>query len=309
MGEAERRQAAHDALLAWCSELGSGSYEQFRRGCADLRLSASGAVRALSALGHVEFCWRTRRFACAPATLTTIAGMPGRFLLCGQRTLGFLEELRLAVDRSSVDADVAREPAHQFGAGPGTVIIDVDGGDAEKFARAANLVFAPDAAKAIAEALPPGSLDAYGEPATPDERFPHCPIDPDTLEDRWDREPQVGYPDGLWAWRTYRRPREVYLRRDGEWFYLPIAEFGPYLIDRPREAPPLIEYDPTSLLLAVDSRAPLPELHARSACLCSGRLPLNQPYAPGFAYDHYVNVIPAVAAAITARLTPTEEGP
>ena len=87
MSEAERRQAAYDALLTWCSELGSGTYEQFRRGSTGLRLGASAAARVLSVLGHVEFCWRTRRFSCAPATLTTIAGMPGRFLLCGQRPL------------------------------------------------------------------------------------------------------------------------------------------------------------------------------------------------------------------------------
>jgi hypothetical protein len=306
MADPEREQAAYDSLLTWCSELGSGSYEQFRRGCRSLQLSASTAARTLSMLGHVEFCWRTRRLSCAAPTLTTIAAMPGRFLLCGQRTHGFLEQLRLAADHTGLDVDVAREPAHQFGAGPGTVIVDADASDAAELARVANLVFAPDAAAAIGEALPVASVEAFGEPATPDERFPHCPVDPDTLEDRWDAGAD-GYADGLWAWRTYRRPREVYLRRGGEWFYLPLAEYGPYLIDRPADAPALIEYEQAGRVLAVDSRAPLPELHARAACLCSGRLPLPQRYAPGFAYDHYVNVPADLAATITASLI-TKEG-
>jgi hypothetical protein len=309
MVEAERRQASYDALLSWCSELGSGSWEQFRRGCWNLQLGASAAARALSALGHVEFCWRTRQFSCAPATLTTIPEMPGRFLLCGQRTLGVLEELRLAADHSSLDVDVARQPVHQFGAGPGTVIVDGDATDAEKLSRASGVLFAPNAGWAIADTLPVLTLDACGEPATPDERFPHCPVDPDTLEDRWDAELADGYADGLWAWSTYRRPRELYLRRAGDWWYLPVVEHGPYLIERPADAPALVDYDPASRVLAVDSRAPLPELHARAACLCSGRLPLAQPYAPGFAYDHYVNVTPEVAAMITTSLAPTTPRP
>lgn len=307
MAEIERRQAAYDALLAWCSELGSGSYEQFRSGCWHLRLGASSAARVLSVLGHVEFCWRTRRFSCAPAALTTLAEMPGRFLLCGQRTLGVLEGLRLAAEHASLDVDVAREPAHQFGTGPGTVIIDADAEDAAEFARIAGLLFAPAAAEAIAGTLPALSLKTAGEPAAPDERFPHCPVDPDTLLDRWDGAPEDGYTDGLWAWRTYRRPRELYLRRASQWWYLPVAEHGPYLVERPAEAPPLIEYSPASRVLAVEHRAQLPELHARAACLCSGRLPLTQPYAPGFAYDHYVNVTAEVAEKITNSLAPEND--
>ena len=305
MAEADRRQAAHDALLAWCSELGSGTWEQFKRAVAHLRLGGPTRVaRGLSVLGHVEFDWRARRFACAPATLTTIQDMPGRFLVCGQRPLGHLEGLRLAAEHAGADVDVAREPAHQFGAGPGTVIIDADPAEAAEFARIAGLRFAPDSARAIAGELPALSLETAGEPTAPDERFPGCPVDPDTLIDRWDAPADGGgYTDGLWAWRTLRRRRAVYLRRDGQWWHLPISEHGPYLIERPKDAPELLRHDPANRILIVDGRAPLPELHARAAVLCSGRLPLPQPYAPGFSDDHYVNVPTEIAAAIIANLT------
>jgi hypothetical protein len=189
MADADHRQAAHDALLAWCSELGSGTWERFGQACAHLRLPAIGAARGLSLLGHVEFDWRTRHFACAPATLTTVAAMPGRFLICGQRPLGSVEQLRLGAGRAGVDVDLAREPVHQFGAGPGTLVVDADPADAEAFARTTGLRFAPDAARAIVLALPTLRLELVGEPTAPDERFAHCPVDPDTLEDRWDAAP------------------------------------------------------------------------------------------------------------------------
>jgi hypothetical protein len=88
--------------------------------------------------------------------------------------------------------------------------------------------------------------------------------------------------------------------------YLPIGEYGPYLTDRPEDAPELVRHDRANSILIVDGRAPLPELHARAAVLCSGRLPLPQPYAPGFHDDHYVNVPTEIAEAIIANLT---EGP
>lgn len=231
--------------------------------------------------------------------------MPGRFLLCGQRPLGHLEGLRLAAEHAGVDVDVAREPAHQFGAGPGTLIIDADPAEAVEFAQLAGLRFAPDAASAIVGALPALSLQAAGEPTAPDERFAGCPVDPDTLVDRWDAPASSGYADGLWAWRTLRRRRAVYLRRDGQWWHLPISEYGPYLIDRPQDSPELLRHDRANQILIVDGRAPLPELHARAAVLCSGRLSLPQPYAPGFHDEHYVDVPTEIAEAIITNLTET----
>ena len=298
----ERRQLAHDALLVWCSELGSGSWAAFAAAARDLGLAASAAARGLSMLGHVEFCWRTRTFAATPGALTTIPGMPGRLLACGQRPLGFLENLRRAAEASGLDVDVAHETAHQFGIGPGSVYVDCDPVDAPAFAHAVGLAFAPDAALAIAMTLPALTVRLAAEPATPDRRFPHCPVDPDTLIDDWNAAVDGnGYHDGLWAWRTWQRPRAVYLRRDGTWLLLPISEHGPYLIDRD-DPDALIRYDAANRVLAVDGRAALPELHARAACLCSGRLPLPQPYAPGFHDEHYMNVPPAVAHTLIETL-------
>ena len=48
--------------------------------------------------------------------------------------------------------------------------------------------------------------------------------------------------------------------------------------------------------------APLPALHARAACLCSGRMPLRQHYAPEVFEDHYVNVDSLTAERIMTSL-------
>jgi hypothetical protein len=297
----EAQQAAHDTLLAWVSELGSGSWERFKEASGQLGLRASSALRGLSVLGHVEVSWRAPRFACAPATLTTIPGMPGRLLLCGQRPLGQADKLRSAAAEGGLDVDLNGDGAHQFGLGPATLTLEADPSDAAEFAERCGLRFAPQAAEALARVLAPLSLAGFVEPASPDQRFPHCPLDPDTLEPRWDAA-GGGYEDGLWSWESFNGLRLTYLRRDGEWFLVPQREYGPYLVERPAEAPKLVRYDSANRLLYVNSRAPLPELHGRAACLCSGRLPLRQRYASDHAEDQYVNVPVAVAQAILESL-------
>lgn len=302
MPSPEAQQRAHDALLRWVSELGWGSWERLREACEQLRLAPGRAIRGLSVLGHAEMSWRARRFACAPATLTTIPAIPGRLLLCGARHTGLLSELGRLASEHELDVDVEPAGAHQFGLGPTTVLIDADPATAGELCDLAGLRFCPQAAEAIATALPAVRFPASVEPASPDERFPRCPLDPDTLEPRWDAAGSGGYADGLWSWEGFQG-RRSFLRRDGDWFHVPVREHGPYLVERPAGAPELLRHDPANRLLYVNARAPLPELHARAACLCSGRLPLRQHYAADHAEDQYVNVPRAVAEPIVASLT------
>lgn len=298
MGDA---RDSYDALLWWVSELGSGSWLQFKAACTHLQLPPTRTITTLAALGHIEIAWTAGRWAVAPTTLTTIPGLPARLLICGARTSYLTERLRRVADDGGYDVLVTSEPIAQQAPGPATVYLDADPADAEDFADAAGLCFAPAAHLAMAAALGPVRLDDVGEPATPDERFPHCRIDPDTLAERWDEDSAEG-AEGLWAWQTWARRAARYLRADGQWFYLPQAEHGPYLL-APR---PVGEehccYEPAHDLLIVNARAPLPALHARAAVLCSGRLPLRQHLAEDIAEDHYVNVDQATATLILTSL-------
>lgn len=295
------QRLSYDTLLWWCSETGAGTWLQFRAACAHLRLPAVQAVRALQALGHIEIAWSARRWAAAPTTLTTIPRLPGRLLVCGARPSHLVEHLRQVADSGGYDVLVDDEPIAQQAPGPATILIDAAPADAADFAAAAAVRFQPAAHRAIATVLQPAVLDTVGEPATPDDRFPHCLIDPDTLQERWDLDTPEG-ADGLWAWQTWQRRAARYLRREGQWWYLPEAEHGPYLLAARPPGEEHCRYEPAHEVLVVHGRAPLPVLHARAAVLCSGRLPLRQHLAEDTAEDHYVNVDHDTARMIVTSL-------
>ncbi len=295
------RQTAHDTLLRWCSEVGSTDTHQFLRSCRELDLDPWHAAWALSQLGHVEFDWRGSQFATAPTTITTIPGVPSRLLLCGARPSGLMERLRQVADGEGLDVMVAEEPCHQFGQAPSTLLIDADPTDAQRFAALAGIEWVPAAHQLLVSLLPTVDAEAIGEREEPDERFPHAPIDPDTLQVRWDWEWDEGR-DGLWRYRTFSDPRAAYLRRDGVCLRLAAVEYGPYVLDRGQDVEPLLRYQPASRVLVVEGLAPLPDLQARAACLCSGRMPLRQHFAADVFEDHYVNVDPETAARIMTSL-------
>jgi hypothetical protein len=295
-------QDAHDALLTWCSEVGSASLDEFRRACLNLELRPGAAARGLSMLGHVEFDYDSRRFAAAPSTLTTIPGLPGRLLLSGARGHGLIAGLAELATGGPWDVDVSRDLCHQFGTAPSTAFIDADPNDGAAFAAAAGIEYAPSAAMAISSLLPDIRLETATVAHRPDDRFPHALADPDTFEPRWNHPGRDGEP-GLWLYRTWGRRREMVMRDgDSEPRLVLDADYGPYLMSRPDASDPLIEYHRSHRLLAVNAAVPLPALHARCACLCSGRLPIRRDVAPGVAYHHYVNVDPQVAERILRSL-------
>jgi hypothetical protein len=297
------RQGAHDALLTWCSETGSGAIQAFRAACRHLtKLPPATAARTLSALGHVEFDWNRGWYAAAPTVLTTVPGLAGRLLLTGARPLGLMQRLALVAEEAHFDIDVSREPCHQFGEGPSTVLIDGDPADAVGFAEAAGIVFCPAAHHRIAELLAVVSVDGgAGVSYRPDTRFPHARIDPYTFRPRWDLDDD-DREDGLWFYRTWGQRGQTVLRGDGACLLLSQREYGPYMMRRPIDADPVLEYRRAHQVLVVDAAAPLPALHARAACLCSGRVPIRRHAAPGVAHDHYVNVDPVTAERITSTL-------
>jgi hypothetical protein len=295
-------QDAHDALLVWCSETGSGDIDAFRASCRHLDLHAAASTRVLSQLGHVEFDWDRGRFAAAPTTLTTIPGLPGRLVLTGARPYGLIAELAATAQRCTLDVDVWRDLCHQFGKGPSTAFIDASPSDAAAFCDAAGIRYAARASSQIAEHLPDVCVDTATVAHRPDTRFPHALIDPHTFQPRWDLTVSDGR-EGLWLYRTWGRRREMILRLgDSEPRLVLDADLAPYLMSRPDEADPIVEYRRANHLLIVDAAAPLPSLHARCACLCSGRLPVRRDVAPGVAYQHYVNVDPNTAERIMRSL-------
>jgi hypothetical protein len=287
--------AAYDALLTWCSERGSGSFQDFSSACDYLGLDGRSAMRALSGLGHVEFDRRRRRFASAPTALAVIPKLPAQMLLTGARPHGVAAELATIAGQSALDVDVSSEGASQFGYGPSTFFVEADPADASEFCAAAGICFAADAHRLIADRLPLITVDTATVAHATDTRFPHAIIDPHTFRARWDLDTDSRTP-GLWLYLAFGgSPQIVLLDDQGRGRLVLDNDYGPYLMPRPSgnhadPADPIIEYRGANDVLVVNASAPLPTLHARAACLCSGRLPIRRDVAPGVAYQHYVNV-------------------
>ncbi len=299
------RQDAHDALLAWCSETGSGTIDSFRRSCRALELPVNRSARALSQLGHVEFDWQKGRYAAAPTTLTTIPGLPGLLLLTGSRPNNLIAEMAEIAAQSDLDVDVHRELQHQFGAGPSTAFVDVDPADGPEFCAEVGIDWSACASAEIAAVLPPLTVENATVRHRPDERHPHALLDMHTFRPRWDEGAGDGH-EGMWFYRTWGRRYEMILRSsDAEPRLVLDPTYAPYLMDRagePGDIDPVVSYQRTHRLLTVNAAAPLPALHARCACLCSGRLPIRHDIAPGIAHEIYVNINPQTAELILRSL-------
>jgi hypothetical protein len=223
-------------------------------------------------------------------------------LLTGARPYGLISELAELAVRSSLDIEVSRDLCHQFGRGPSTAFIDADASDAPLLCEQTGIRFAPSASERLAEALPPIRLNRTTVAHRPDTRFPHALIDPHTFQPRWDETAADGQ-EGLWLYRTWGRRRHMVLRVGDEEPRLVLdSDAAVYLMSRPPDSDPIVEYRRAHRLLIVNTAAPLPTLHARCACLCSGRVPIRRDVAPGVAYDHYVNVDPRVATHILHSL-------
>jgi hypothetical protein len=253
-------------------------------------------------LGHVEFDPDRGRFAAAPTTLTSIPRLPGLLLLTGARGRGLIAELAALAASGPWDVEVVSDLRHQFGRAPSTAFIEADPTDAPEFCAEAGIAWGPAAAHRISALLPEFRLETATIAYHPDNRFPHALIDPYMLRPRWDHPGRDGEA-GLWLYRTWGRRREMVIC-DGEHDPRLVldAESAPYLMARPDDADPIVEYRRAHNLLIVNAAAPLPALHARVACLCSGRAPIRHDVAPGIAYDHFVNVDSRTARSVLRSL-------
>jgi hypothetical protein len=283
---------AYDLLLEWASERGQGSWRQWRDACAALGIDEpSGAARRLSALGHVEFDWVDNRFACAPPTAILTLRASGCLLLTGARPRGLRAELEALLDDDTLDVDL-REPLAQE-SGPATWLVEAEMDELERFCTLAGLELHVRSGRRLLEALPAATLESAGEPGRPNGRFPRSWFQPEPPF--WLRPERLdGGEEGLWWVEEYRR-KTAFVCRDGQWFRIPVREYGPYLA-YPQAT--FASYNEPAALLEVDDRAPLPPLIARALTLQSGRLPRRQR-----AGKHgYVNVDGELAELVRDRL-------
>src|SRR5690242_9701033 len=160
----------YDALLLYLSEMGEGTWAQFKRAVRAVQQGgddedAAGAARVISALGHAEFAWEpTARWAICPATLVAL---PRRLqptaILCGQRSTALLSALQTVAERHGI---VVKE--HPQDGGPKIVQLHAQRVDTlEQLADSLHIRYAQQAIEQLAMCLPP--LAALVEAS------PHCP--------------------------------------------------------------------------------------------------------------------------------------
>lgn len=281
----------HDRLLEWASETGGGTWERWKNVCGVLKLEPNQAARALSALGHVEFDWVSNRFNCAPAVAVLTLHSSGCVLLTGARRRAQRTHLEQLYQDERFNIDLLPPvPQRQ---GPETWLVEAELGDVQRFCVAARMRFEIDSGRRIAEVMPTATLERVGErDSRPDPRFPRRWFDPHRRV--FLPEAPRGGSEGLWWVEDYRR-ETAFVYRGGEWFRVPVREYGPYVA---HPGVSFLTYEKATSTLAVDNRASLPPLLARAATLQSGRLPL--PHGTG--RHAYVNIDEELAKLIRDRL-------
>lgn len=290
--------SAHNSLLGWASERGSGSWVHWINACRHLelttgkRLDATGAARRLSALGHIEFDWRRNRFAAAPPAAVLIPRSSGCVIITGARHRGMRDELDALIANSDLNVWL-RDPIPQP-EGPDTWLLEAELDEVQAFCTEARLEFEFDSGRRIAQDLcPQASLDTAAEPwpEGPDDRYPRSWLDPDQL--RFQQNAKLPDDSGLWH-VSERRRDEAYIRMHGSWHHVPVREYGPFLA-YPQSS--FLRYREKAYELDVPNLTPLPPLLARAATLQSGRLPLR------YGTSHrYLNVDLELAGSIAGRL-------
>lgn len=297
------RQRCWDMLLHWCAERGSGPWPLLRDACRSLCLPPAESVYRLAALGHVEIGVSRRSWAATSPALVELEAPAGRLLLTGAVTAGLAGEIDAILAKHGIDAAVLGPFAHDARA-PSTVHVEADPSLWPDIERHTGLPVVPALARRLARRLPPADAEVIGVPHTPDDRLAVAPIDPVTLEPAWGQSLEPGL-----ATVEVRPGRQlVWWVRDsaGRARRLPSAEWAPYLTRR-EGLSPLVRYDRARSVLSVDAAAPLPPLHVRAACLCSGRFASRAHLAPGQAEDRFRGVPPVVAHAICSSLGQGEE--
>jgi hypothetical protein len=260
-------------------------------------------ARALADLGHVEFAfYGDLRWAACPPVL---AWLPQReepaAVLCGARTERLVDQLH---DRAAEAGLAVQQRAQPGGEGPVALVVPAPDRDAgEDLARLATLPSQANAAGFLAGCLPP--LEGYARLAREIPGPSGYEIEAfDAERLRWSEVNEVS-GDGLYRYKYYRP--EYRLRTGGRDLKV-TREAGVYLLLR-REGRKVLRYDPAGQELAVPAAAPLPDLHARAATLCSGLLPAFG-CRDGVPCQIYGGVPAGIALAIMEKLDQdTEAGP
>lgn len=213
-----------DDLLRWVSEAGSGTWERLRDACAyvtekhALRERPWTLATKLSALGHLDIDWKTRRWSVAPPAINIVSGLGLCAVLTGSRPLYVDRRFEQATDDLDVFPFEVPQPPSPVAKFAKCASVEV----AERVADRMRALLVFDPAIALADALRPVDeepIEAAPEPPLEEAlRF-----DPATLG--WEAE--HGRRPGLYRVDLHGRPVHRRLDAYGRWWSieLPAGQF------------------------------------------------------------------------------------
>ncbi|MFE9772961.1 hypothetical protein ACFYOV_14995 [Streptomyces sp. NPDC005931] len=301
-----------DLLLRWVSELGKGALPDIKQGmwwlaaryCPEAESGAPGRwLRDAVSLGYMDIDWRNRRWCAAPSVLTRVPQARGLAVLTGSRTAAFERQLDSAVRDGLVELHrVPNDRPRRDIPLPVSLFIQFDDeAGLTKWAEELGVLYSPCFALQSAGLLPPLRLETRA--SAPEFGKPLEYYDLDRGDYQWVKRPQK---DGLYRLKQREGKRVCQVLQHGVW-YETSHEEGIYAVLRMQSTDAdVLRWLPEQYCgreefgaLYVDWGYPLPDLHRRTATMCSGLAPRINEHAENLAYD---NVPKAVAIKIAESL-------
>lgn len=267
-----------DLLLAWASECGSGTWQDFRDAHqwlsaaypepGDWQPAAGSSARTLATLAHLEIDWQNGRWAAAPPVLTLLPSAGAHALLTGARTRTLTDRLRVVADD---DQSLFVAECPQRHAPTALLIACEDETSIERLAAELEVAYEFSVSERLSALLP--SLDSYlalarAMPAPRGYGVSRLRLSSLTwLDAESDRDPC------LYRYDAFGRPTYRLVVGDREIYDVDLAVGVWAALSRWGDNRLVYTEDPVNGTLSVPFGAPLPTLHARTAALCSGLAP------------------------------------
>jgi hypothetical protein len=310
----------YNLLLRWASEAGTGKWQAFKDGhdwilagaqrnrkyVSPAQRSLPTALRTLShliRLGHMEIDWETQTWAVAPPVITIVPGASVHAVMTGLRTRGFMRDFEAAT-HEDVTNDLLTITRTQD-EGPDVIFIACTSElDVKRLAADLEAHYEFSVAERLSCLLPDiralTKVSAAPPPSTGYEVERWNPSS-HTFEQARPTTP------GLYRYRTYGTYTFRFARVTGEFSDLDL--YNGRFAELNRLGINLLGYRESSVngTLVVPVWSDLPELHARSAIMCSGLLPLYDPITQTRRYQNVPRIIAErIASSLHQKMTDLE---
>lgn len=280
-----------DLLLSWMTHMGEGSWATFRTGVEEL--SGSDADLAdvfrrlrvnFSDLGFADFFIEgTQRWRVLAPAIGGLAAQDSEAVFCGGRTPGVVDSLEQAA--TTFGCTLQQNEMQEC---PEVIHVTGEPEELSRIAKEIGVAYVPSMASAVLQsgsAIPEQMELASSEPEPRNWKVRSFNFTSRTWEEGLRANSACEYTP------TYGYPKFFVHRKRKRLFRLPKREalYAAAMLKGVR----LAKYDIEHMRLTTPVYAPLPELYARAACLCSGR-----PAQVADGNINYDGVTPDIAAIV-----------